>query len=331
MGKPLIYLAMARAVFMGSDSFSAPVLEALLAFGSGMSEPVQMVGVVTQPDRLAGRGRHMMPNPIKTLAIARGVPVLQPDRVGQTDSVAWLRGLHPDVVVVASFGQILPRSVLDTPARGCLNLHPSLLPRYRGPSPIVGAILAGERRTGTTLTLLTARMDAGPILSQAEIEINPEETAGELTERLASLSGRLLIRDLPAWLSSRLSPVPQEEADASYTQRLRKEDGRIEWTLSAELLTRRIRAFNPWPTAYTFWKGRMVRLLRARAAPGDAQPGEVVGLQDGSLLVGTGEGLLLVQELQLAGGKAQIAPDLVRGHPDLLAAQLSAGESWSSP
>jgi methionyl-tRNA formyltransferase len=321
---------MARAIFMGSDAFSLPILRALLDGGTALTPAVETVAVVTQPDRPAGRGRQLAPNAVKTEALEQGLPVLQPRRVRDPESVAAILELEPDLLVVASFGQILPRALLDQPPHRALNLHPSLLPRFRGPSPIAGAILDGANETGVTLMQMSAKMDAGPILDQVEANVEPNVTAGALRDRLAQVAADLLIRDLPRWLRDELAPRPQDESLATYTSLIRKEDGEIDWSEPAALLARKVRAYNPWPVAYTGWRGRQLRLLEAQPVRGVAAPGQVQGLQGDKLLIGTGDGLLGAGRLQLAGGKPLTASELIRGHPSLLEARLGQEAAWSS-
>ena len=277
---------------------------------------------MTQPDRPAGRGRKLTANVVKAAALERGLRILQPQRIRQAEIMDQIFAMRPDVIVVASFGQILPQTLLDLPSGGCLNLHPSLLPRYRGPSPIVGAVLKGETATGTTLMLMAARMDAGPVLRREELTILPNETAGELETRLAALSADVLLQHISPWLLGAIDPMPQDEALATYTRRLTKEDGRIEWSRPADRLAREVRAYNPWPVAFTFWQGRQLRILRAVPAPGVGDPGQIIGAEDGRLKVGTGEGVLELIEVQLAGGRVMQASELAAGHRDLMGSYL---------
>lgn len=321
---------MVRAVFMGSDSFSVPCLRLLLERGRSLATPVETVGVVTQPDRPAGRGRKLRSNPVKALADEAGVPALTPEKLRQPESLAAVLDLAPELVVVASFGQLLPRALLEAPRWGCINLHPSLLPRHRGPSPVQGAILAGDRQTGVTLMLMAVKMDAGPIVGREVTDVGLDETAGELLGRLARVSAGLLWRELPRWLEGRIVPAPQDEAGATYTTRIHKSDGWVEWHLPAELLARRVRAYNPWPTAFTTWRGKQLRLLRAAGALGGAPPGRVLSLDGPSLMIGTGEGLLRVSTLQIEGGRPLPADAFVRGHHDVLGATLGTDVPWSS-
>jgi methionyl-tRNA formyltransferase len=315
---------MVRAVFMGSDSFSLPVLERLVDQGRSLRPSVEVVAVATQPDRPAGRGRKPRQSPVKSFALEHEIDVLEPLRIREETALRDFRSCRPELVVVASYGQILPDSLLREPKNGCLNLHPSLLPKYRGPSPIVGPILEGEEKTGTTLMVMSSRMDAGPIISQRSTQVEAEETAGELGARLSRLSADLLLELLPDWVDGRVKAKDQDEMAATYTSRLTKEDGRLDWKKSAEQLSRQVRAFNPWPVAFTSWNGKLLRVLRARPVAGGGEPGKVVGFREGVLLAGTGNGLLGIVELQLPGGKVLPAATIVRGRPELLAAQLGA-------
>jgi len=324
----LVYSFMFRAVFMGSDTFSLPILEALISGGRRLSQPVELVGVVTQPDRTEGRGRKLAPNAVKQRAVAENLVVLQPERLRNEDTVQSVLALRPDLIVVASFGQILPRALYEAPRFKCLNLHPSLLPRYRGASPITAPILAGDDVTGVTLMQVSMKMDAGPIVSQVAVRLDGAETAGELEARLARKSADLLLRDLPAWLEGLLEPLPQDEGAATYTAKLTKHDGLLDWRDPADTLARRVRAFNPWPAAYTFLEGRQLRVLRAGVERGAAEPGIVVDLTEGRLLVGTSRGLLAVQEAQFAGGRALDVDQLVRGHPGLRSARFDLASPW---
>lgn len=307
---------MKRAVFMGSDSFSIPVLSALIEGGETLSVPVTVAGVVTQPDRPAGRGRKLVVGPVKALAESAGVPVQQPERLRDAGAVDQVLSFEPDVIVVASYGQILPRVLLDTPPNRALNLHPSLLPRYRGSSPISAPILSGDTITGTTLMLMAPRMDAGPILDQRTVSIGEYETAGGLGSRLAAVSADLLLSDLPAWLEGEIEPEPQDESRATYTERLSKSEGEINWQRGAQEISRAVRAFTPWPGSFTYWNGRQIKVLDARAGEGKEPPG-LVTIAGGVLRVGTADGVLEIRRLQIAGGKPVTAEEFARGYPGI--------------
>lgn len=302
---------------MGSDGFSMPILRSLLDGGHTLPDPVLVMAVVTQPDRPSGRGRRLVASPVGDLAKERGVAVMQPVRLRHADSVRAIQDLSPDLVIVASYGQILPRAVLEIPRLGAVNLHPSLLPKYRGPSPVASAILQGEVETGVTLMEMAVKMDAGPLIGMQSTVIDPEETGGELTDRLAVESGKLLMRLLPSWLQGTLRATPQDDAMATYSPLLSKEDGQLNWNLPAADLVRRVRAFNPWPMTFTWWGDRQVRILVAHAISGKGEPGICDVSGEGNLVVGTGRGLLVVDVLQLAGRKSMSAPEMMRGHPDL--------------
>lgn len=302
---------MVRVVFFGSDSFSLPVLEALLA-----SPDVQIAGVVTQPDRPAGRGRRLRANVVKERAASAEVPVLQPSRVRQRGAEE-VADLNPDLLVVASYGQILPGAMLALGRRSPLNLHPSLLPLLRGPTPIGSAILEGLDRTGVSLMVMTERMDAGPIVAQVGVELTGRETEGELRAELAEVAAGLVVEKIGAYMSGAVEPRTQDEGAATYTRLWSTEDAVLDWHLSAETLSRQVRAYNPWPGARSYWGDRAVRFLRAHPAAGHGTPGAVVSVRGGELMVGTGGGLLAVTELQMPGGKPLPVDVVLRGRPEL--------------
>ena len=299
---------MARVVFMGTPQFAVPALEALC-------QHHEVAGVVTQPDRPAGRGRRLVPSPVKGVALARGLPVYQPTSLRPAEALDQLADWQPDVIVVAAFGQILLKPVLELAPHGCLNVHASLLPRYRGAAPIAAAILAGDDTTGITIMRLDEGLDTGPLLAQADLAIAPEDTTASLGEKLAVLGAELLIGTLPGWIGGEIQAQPQDDALASYCQRLSKADGELNWTQTAQHLDRQVRAFSPWPGAYTTWQGQRLKVLRTRPRPewlGEAGPGEVVELPDGVGVV-TGQGLLELLEVQLAGKKPMAAGPFIRG------------------
>ena len=310
---------MERIVFMGTPSFAVPALEALVAQGS-----YELVCVVTQPDRPAGRGRRLAAPAVKEAALAHGLPVWQPRTLRDPEAVEKLRALSPTVIVVAAFGQILSPDVLAIPSRGCLNVHASLLPRWRGAAPIPAAILAGDEETGVTIMLLDEGMDTGPILAQASLPIRPEDTTGSLTERLATLGADLLIATLPHWLAGEIQPRPQDHSQATMCRPLRKEEGRLDWSRPAIELERRVRAYNPWPGAYTTWRGQRLKVLRAASLMdwhGPQPPGQVIALPEGTA-VATGKGALLLLEVQLAGRRAMVIADFLRGRKEFVGSRL---------
>src|ERR671939_1055008 len=265
-----------RLVFMGTPALALPSLRALLSLSDVAGRPARVVAVVTQPDRPAGRGGHIQASPVKIAALEAGVPVLQPARLRRPEHVAELRAYEPDVIVVAAFAQILSLEVLDMPAYGCLNVHASLLPRWRGASPIAAAILAGDMTTGVTIMKMDAGLDTGPILAQRAETIRPDDTAATLTDRLATLGASLLVDTLGPWVAGQITPRPQDEAQATLTRPLQREDGLIDWgATAAATVARMVRAYDPWPGAYTHQTGRMLKLWQGEAAAptGDAAPG----------------------------------------------------------
>ncbi|MCK4242657.1 MAG: methionyl-tRNA formyltransferase [Dehalococcoidia bacterium] len=299
-----------RIVFMGAADFSVPTLEWLIG-----SEH-ELIAIYTQPDRPAGRGRAPSPLVVKEVALEHGLKVVQPPSFKEPVVMESLSRLRPDVIVVAALGIILPPEVLALPPFGCINLHPSLLPRHRGPSPMQGAILAGDEWTGVSIMLMEEGVDSGPILSQRRVAIEPQDTTESLTKKLAPIAAQLLEETLPLWLSRSLAPQPQPEADATYTKLISKEEGEIDWHLSALEIWRRVRAFYPWPSCYTWWRGKMVKVLEAIALPGGGEPGRVSALAPdagAALGVETGDGILGLLRVQLEGRKAMSAEEFSRG------------------
>lgn len=305
-----------RTVFMGTPEFAVPSLQALLA-----DPTYQVVGVVTQPDREAGRGRERRASPVKQVALTAGLPVLQPERLREPAAFAELAALAPELIVVAAYGQILRPEVLNLPRFGCINVHASLLPRWRGAAPVAAAILAGDTVTGVTIMLMDPGMDTGPILAQQAEPIHPDDTAGTLGARLARLGADLLVRTLPDYLAGRIQPRPQPAEGVTICRPLSKEQGRMDWTLPATTLARMVRAYDPWPGAYTTWEGQILKILAAAPAPGEAPPGHVLAWGKGAA-VGTGEGLLVLQVVQPAGGRRMPIEAFRHGRPDFIGAVL---------
>jgi len=297
---------------MGSPDFSLPSLETL-------ADNYEVVGVVTQPDRPAGRGKKLTPPPIKTLANELGIPVIQPQRLADEESMSVLKGWEPDLIVVTAFGQILRSDVLDLPPNGSLNVHASLLPRWRGAAPIQAAILHGDPKTGVTIMKMDTGIDTGPMLNQRELLISGQETAGSLAPKLAELGAQLLIETLPDYLSGDLQPTPQQ-GEPSYAPLLKKSDGELDFNQSAVALERKIRAFQPWPGTFMNWNKQRLKILQARTAVINAQdehsddipPGQPI-IYDEFPAVTTGEGLLVFEQVQPAGKKSMPGPVFLRG------------------
>jgi methionyl-tRNA formyltransferase len=351
-----------RVLFMGTPGFAVPALRALVEHappGRLWASGLDLVGVLTRVDKPSGRGRHVVVSPVKQYAIEQRLPVYQPGSLRSPEALALLRGLAPDLIVVAAFGQILPPEVLRLPQHGCLNVHASLLPRWRGASPIAAAILAGDAETGVTIMKMDQGLDTGPILAQRATPIGPRETTGELSERLAVIGADLLVETLPLWLAKGIAPQPQDESRATMTHPLHKEDGRLDWRLPAEQLARQVRAYTPAPGAFTTWNGLHLKVLRASvleepepsaAAEPEGASGSSAGRAPGtSFVVGAGhyageregpegreerratqgmlacacgQGALALEVVQLQGKRAMSSPELLRGYPALATATL---------
>ncbi len=301
-----------RTVFMGSPEFALPVLQALV-------ESYPVVGVVTQPDRPAGRGKILTPPPVKVLAEQYRLPIIQPRRLSQPDAFAQLAAWAPELIVVAAFGQILRPQVLDLPRDGCINVHASLLPRWRGAAPIQAAILHGDAESGVTIMRMDPGIDTGGMLSQKAIPIQPDDTASSLSARLAELGARLLVETLPAYLEGRISLRVQDEQSATYAPMLKKEDGALDFQKPAAELARQVRAYDPWPGTFLEWNGQPVKVLRAHAIPDarinwDTQLEPGAKLRSGNLpAVKAAEGLLILDVLQPAGKKPQTGAEFLNG------------------
>lgn len=310
-----------RVVFMGTPAFARTILEALL------KEGYPVVGVVSQPDRPAGRGRRLTAPPVAELARERGISLIQPERPQEPAALETLRSWAPDVIVVAAYGRILPPAVLHIPPKGCLNVHASLLPRYRGPNPVAQAILDGVRETGVTIMLMDEGMDTGPVLAQRAVPVHEDDTTGSLMARLAEEGARLLIETLPAWMAGAIEPQPQDASAATYTRLMRKEDGLVDWSQPAEQIWRHVRACMPWPGAYTYWNGQLLRLLEVRPLraplPPDSLPGDIM-LVDGWPAVVAGDGLVCLRRLQLAGKNPVDGQAFVRGQRGFVGSRLGA-------
>lgn len=309
---------MNRIVFMGTPDFAVPALERLIATG-------QVVGVVTQPDRPAGRGKTLRPPPVKEAALAAGLPVFQPRSLKKVEAAQPIRDWAPDLIVVAAFGQILRPHLLDLPPLGCINIHASLLPRWRGAAPIQAAILAGDAETGITLMQMDVGLDTGPMLAQDALQIAPGETAGSLHDRLADLGADMIERYLPDLLAGRLIGIPQDDEQATYAGMIQKSDGLLNWHAPAVELERRVRAMAPWPGAFTFWSGKPLKIHHASADPdtsSDKPIGQVVSRPAGIAVV-TGRGLLTLHVCQPPGKKPLPIEDFVRGRPSFLESNLN--------
>jgi methionyl-tRNA formyltransferase len=309
-----------RIVFMGTPEFAVPSLDALLRSDD------EVVGVVTQPDRPKGRAQTLTPPPVKLLALQQGLPVLQPEKMKDPAFLEALRAWQPDLIAVTAFGRILPKVILDMPPRGCVNVHGSLLPKYRGAAPIQWAVINGESETGITTMLMDEGMDTGPMLLQARIPIAPTDTGGTLAQKLAPIGGALLVDTIRQLKMGTLVARPQDHALATLAPILKKEDGLIDWGLSAAAIADRVRGLSPWPGAFTYsgddrW---LLWSVSPTATPSDvAPPGTIVSARPDSLLVATGDRLLAITEFQPANSRRMILAQYLAGHTPPVGTRLS--------
>ncbi len=313
-----------RLVFMGTPDFVVPVLDDLAQVSS-----VELAGVYTPPDRPGGRGRTDRMPPVKVRALELGLEVYQPASFRSEQAQAELASLEPDVIVVAAYGKLLPSAVLEVAPHGCLNLHPSLLPSYRGPSPVSSAIVDGLEETGVTLMILDEGMDTGPVVARRTCPVSPDDTAETLTAALFKLGSELLMDSLEPWVEGRLTAQPQDHAAATVTRKLERADGLADWSLPATTLQRRQRAYTPWPGLFTNWQGKVLKLLDVEALPADVVPrgsalSQVVSLPaaHGAIGVVTADGVLALKTLQLEGRRPSSDQEFLRGHRDFIGSQL---------
>jgi methionyl-tRNA formyltransferase len=298
-----------RTVFMGTPDFALQTLQGLIDAGC------KMVGVYTQPDRPKGRGKQLAAPPVKELAQKYDIPVYQPLKLRQPEAVAELEALAPDLIVVVAYGQILPKSVLEIPAHGCINVHASLLPKYRGAAPINKAIIDGETETGITTMYMDVGLDTGDMLVKKTLAIGPEETAGELHDRLASLGRETMEETLRRLCAGTLQREVQDDEQSTYASMMKKEDGRIDWNRSAQEIHNHVRGLDPWPGAYTTINGELLKLAETSPEAAEGLAGTVIAADKNGVCVACGSGSLRIQQLQLAGRKRLAAADFLRGCP----------------
>ncbi len=305
-----------RVVFMGTPDFSVPTLECIIEAGH------EVVGVVTQPDKAKGRGKKVVYTPVKEKALEHGLIVYQPRRAREPEFIEQMRALNPDVMVVVAFGQILPKELLDIPKYGCVNVHASLLPKYRGAAPIQWAVIRGEKVSGVTTMQMDVGLDTGDMLLKTEVPLAEDETGGSLHDKLSVLGGDLLIETLKGLEAGTIVPEKQDDSQSGeYARMLDKSLGKIDFSMRAEEIERLIRGLNPWPSAYTFYNNKTMKLWKARVVPGgEAVPGQVLAVDKKGFTVQTGDGALQILELQMEGKKRMDAGAFLRGCP------LTAGE-----
>lgn len=300
-----------RIVFMGTSEFAVPILKAIL------QSRHEVVGVVTQPDKPAGRGRRVRVSPVKQVAEEADVPVYQPEKVSDHQFIQLMKGIAPDAIVVAAYGQIIPPAILEIPKFGCINVHASLLPKYRGAAPVHYALINGEERTGVTTMMMDPGLDTGPILLQSEVDIHPEDDEGSLEQRLAEVGAQLLLETLDELEAGSLVPVPQDNSKATYAPSVKREECMVNWEENADSIVNRIRGCTPRPGAFALWRGSPLKIWRARALPqeGDTKsPGEVLRVDKLGLFVQAGKGVVCLAEVQPENRTRMHAADFARGY-----------------
>jgi len=298
-----------RILFMGTPDFGVPTLQALAA-------NFHVAGVITQPDRPAGRSRKPKPPAIKSEAKALGLPVYQPESLHKPAAKDQIKAWNPDLIVVAAYGQILPPSLLDLPPYGCLNVHASLLPRWRGAAPIQAAILHEDQDTGVTIMKMEEGLDTGPILSQETVPISPRDTAGMLFDKLSRTGAELLLKTIRPYLEGKISPRPQDDSKATYAPLLQREDGKLSFNRSADVLARKVRAYDPWPGTFKSWKGQRLIIHRAHAEPVTSPGIGVLSTYEEKPAIGTSQGILVLDKVQPAGKRAMSGEDFLHGAKD---------------
>ena len=312
-----------RVLFMGTPDFAVASLEALLAAG------YNVVGVVTQPDRPVGRKQVMTPPPVKEAALRHGLQVLQPERIKTDEALDEVLALAPDLIVTAAYGQILPKRLLDAPRYGCINVHASLLPKYRGGAPIHKCIVEGEKESGVTIMYMVEALDAGDMLSRVAVPIEERDTVGTLHDKLAQAGSRLLVETVPALLAGEIVPQPQDHEQATFAPNIKRTDERIDWSRTAEQIYNQVRGLNPWPVAFTTYQGKVWKIWWVEKLPetgGSHAPGTIVGREEDGLLVACGSGTVKITELQPEGKKRMSALDFLRGAGSQIEIGTKVGE-----
>ena len=313
-----------KTILIGTSGFAENIFRKTCS--ELKSRGFEIIGVITAPDKPVGRKQVLMPCPVKKWALEGNFEVLEPDRIRKPKWVAKIKGLAPDLIVLCAYGQIIPKEILDIPKYKALNIHPSLLPCWRGASPIQSAILNGDKETGVSIMVMDEEMDHGPLLASTKLQIPNSQTYRELENKLADLGAELLIKTLPDWVEGKIKAKPQEHSKATFCKLIKKEDGKIDWHKSAEEIERQIRAFSEWPESYTDFNGKILKIIEADLEiPSDAPSiplgktkGEVFLTNSRNLAVRTGKGILILKEIQLAGKKPMSAKDFLNGHPEII-------------
>ncbi|MEH7106818.1 methionyl-tRNA formyltransferase [Bacillus sp. JJ1764] len=314
---------MTKIVFMGTPDFSVPVLQQIIADG------YEVIGVVTQPDRPVGRKKVLTPPPVKVEALKQGIPVYQPEKIRKDEELDQILALNPDLIITAAFGQILPKKLLDAPKYGCINVHASLLPELRGGAPIHYALLTGKKKSGITIMYMAEKLDAGDILTKVEIPITDEDNVGTLHDKLSAAGAKLLSETLPLLIEGKLTPIPQNDAEATFAPNIKREQEKIDWNKSGEDIFNQIRGLNPWPVAFTTMDGQVIKIWRAGKVneKTDVIPGTIVKIESDGIIVATGNDTAIkITELQPSGKTKMSCEQYLRGSGSKLNAGNQLGE-----
>lgn len=314
---------MTKIIFMGTPDFSVPVLRQI------MNDGYEVIAVVTQPDRPVGRKKVLTPPPVKVEALKHGIPVLQPEKIREKEELAKILSLNPDLIVTAAFGQILPKEILQAPKYGCINVHASLLPELRGGAPIHYALIQGKKKTGITIMYMVEKLDAGDILTQTEVPITDKDNVGSLHDKLSEAGAKLLSETLPLLLEGKLTPVPQNDALATFASNIKREQEKIDWSNPGEQIYNHIRGLNPWPVAFTHLEGQVVKIWKAEKRPvrTNKEPGTIIEIAKNGITVATGDHTaIMITELQPSGKTKMSSEDFLRGAGSKISTGIKLGD-----
>ncbi len=308
-----------KTILMGTPGFAETIFRKTYPT---LKDRLDITAVITAPDKPVGRKQELVPSPVKKWALENNLPVLQPKKIADPEWIRRVQELNPDLIILCAYGQIIPKEILDIPKYGALNIHPSLLPKYRGASPIQATILNGDKETGITIMLMDKEMDHGPTISNFQFPISNKITYKELENKLADVAADLLIKTLFDWIDGKIKAQPQDHFKATFCKIIKKENGKIDWNKSAQEIERQVRAFRQWPTAYTFWNGKQIKILKASTKESKIKKTGEVFTENKELMVQTGNGILILKEIQLEGGKPMSVQDFLNGHPEIIGAVL---------
>jgi methionyl-tRNA formyltransferase len=306
-----------KTIFIGTPEFAERIFRKIYP---ALRDKFEIIAVITAEDKPVGRKQILTPSPVKKWAVENNLPILQPDKIRKPEWIEKIKELKPDLIILTAYGQIIPKEILDLPKYKALNIHPSLLPCWRGASPIQAVILNGDKETGVTIILMDEEMDHGPILENTKIQIPNSQTYKELSDKLADLAAELLIKTLPDWIEGKIKAQPQDHSKATFCKLIKKEDGKIDWHKSAEEIERQIRAFSDWPESYTSFNGKQLKIIDTDAInkKTDKKIGEVFLVDNKNLAVQTGQDILIIELIQLEGKKPMSARDFLNGHPEII-------------